>query len=191
MGFQQELMSGAKVGGAAFVGYALNRFLSTMDYAKKIMANSPETGAVIVSSGISVGVVKLQDKIKDKSVKVGLVAGSIAASIHLATRIPTIQKALPAGVVTALSGDDGYQEMSGEEVENQINAEVDARIRNAFESGQIQFVKPQLELSGSTNETPDFELSGSSNDDFSVEGDEDLDFDLEGDEEIYSDLGEE
>jgi hypothetical protein len=191
MSFSREIMEFGKLGGATFVGYALNRFLSTMQYSQKIMPNSPETGSVLVSSGISLGAIKLQSKIKDKSVKIGLVSGSIAASIHLATRIPTIQNALPQGIVSALSGEVDGEEISGEDLENQINAEVDARIRNAFESGQIQFVKPQLELSGSTNETPNFELSGSSSDDFSVEGEEDLDFDLEGDDsEIYSDLGE-
>jgi hypothetical protein len=153
MSFKNELMSGAKVGGAAFVGYALNRFVSTMDYAKQILKESPETGAVIVSTGISVAAIKFQDKVKDKLVRVGLVGGSIAASIHLATKIPTIQKALPAGVVTALSGDGEYEEVSGEEMENQINQEVDSRIRKAFQDGKIQYVNPgnnQLALAGET-----------------------------------------
>ncbi|MCW7462809.1 hypothetical protein CH354_05910 [Leptospira levettii] len=143
MSFKQNIMSGAKLGGAAFVGYALNRFLSTMEYSKQIMKESPETGAVIVSAGITVGAIKLQDKIKDKLVRVGIVAGSASATLHLATRIPTVQNALPAGVVSALAGEtDEYIEVSGEEAENQINAEVDRRIQQAFSEGKIQYLAP-------------------------------------------------
>jgi len=162
-------MSGAKIGGAAFVGYALNRFVSTMDYAKQIMKESPETGTVIVSTGISVAVIKFQDKVKDKLVRAGLVGGSIAASIHLATRIPTIQKALPAGVVTALSGEGEYEEISGEEMENQINQEVDERIKKAFQDGKIQYVTPrnQLALAGETQSV--YEVGEDS--EYEVEGD--------------------
>ncbi|PJZ44982.1 hypothetical protein [Leptospira brenneri] len=145
MSFKQNVMSGAKLGGAAFVGYALNRFLSTMEYSKQILKESPETGAVIVSAGITAGAIKFQEKIKDKLVRVGLVAGSASATIHLATRIPTVQNALPAGVVTALSGEtDEYIEVSGEDAENQINAEVDQRIQQAFNEGKIQYLTPSV-----------------------------------------------
>ncbi|GBF49403.1 hypothetical protein LPTSP4_09160 [Leptospira ryugenii] len=183
MSFKTELMSGAKIGGAAFVGYALNRFLSTMDYAKQILKESPETGTVLVSSGISVAAIKFQGSVKDKLVRVGLVGGSIAASIHLATKIPTIQKALPAGIVDALSGEEDYEEMSGEELENQINQEVDSRIRKAFQDGKIQYVQPsnsQLSLAGNVNETPEFELDGDPDPIYSLAGT---------DSDIYSDIG--
>ncbi len=172
------------MGAASFTGYVANRFLSTMKYSQTLVNGQPEMGGAIISSALSGGaalatVATHGKKLKEfDHVKMAATLGSVAASIHLGTRVPLVANALPEGIRTALAGeDDTYEEMSGEEFENKVNQEVDLRIQQAVADGKI-FTPNQLPPSA-------FEVSGDGmdgDDVYDIDGEDDYDDEIGGDD---------
>jgi hypothetical protein len=120
-----------KLGLGALLGYIGNRYIARMDSVRSLYKEDPQIASVAVSAGITLATANFANKIKDKSLQLGILGGSTARTFTEVLAIPKIASSLPHAVSATLFGESAFGEkvatVGSDELETFINMETQKR----------------------------------------------------------------